>query len=366
MRIQLLIFPIMVLLVVIYIYYRIWHILPFGHLMKWCTTLVLLLPVGLFFGYMTARSENSSLWVNQIVSIVGTSWMIILLYLLMTFFVIDIARLFIPAIRPWFVNSLYGTIGITTFIVITFVGGNLWYHHKVRVPLKIQIDKPLKPIKVIGISDLHLGYTIGKKELSKWVDMINQEKPDIILIAGDLIDSNIVPVEQEKMYEELSKLNAPLGVYVSLGNHDYYADNNKSESFIKKAGIRLLKDEAVLVNDAFYVVGRDDRTNEVNRKSVVELTNGLDHSKPILLMDHQPYHLDRTETAGVDFQLSGHTHRGQIFPINIVTDYVYEKSHGYLKKGNTHIYVSSGIGLWGGKFRIGTQSEYLVLEISGK
>ena len=143
-------------------------------------------------------------------------------------------------------------------------------------------------------------------------------------------------------------------------------DNNKSESFIKKAGIRLLKDEAVLVNDAFYVVGRDDRTNEVNRKSVVELTNGLDHSKPILLMDHQPYHLDRTEAAGVDFQLSGHTHRGQIFPINIVTDYVYEKSHGYLKKGNTHIYVSSGIGLWGGKFRIGTQSEYLVLEISGK
>ena len=148
-NVPILIFPIMVLLVVIYIYYRIWHILPFGHLMKWCTTLVLLLPVGLFFGYMTARSENSSLWVNQIVSIVGTSWMIILLYLLMTFFVIDIARLFIPAIRPWFVNSLYGTIGITTFIVITFVGGNLWYHHKVRVPLNIQIDKPLKPIKVI-------------------------------------------------------------------------------------------------------------------------------------------------------------------------------------------------------------------------
>jgi len=366
MRLQFLTFPILVLLAVIYIYYRIWHILPFSHLLKWLVTLALLLPVGMFFGYMGARSDNTSLWVNQVASIVSTSWMIILLYLLMTFIVTDIARLFIPAIRPWFSNSLYGTLGIAGFLIVVFVGGNLWYHHKVRVPLNIQIEKPLKPMKVIGISDLHLGYTIGKKELSKWVDMINEEKPDLVLIAGDLIDSNIVPVEKEKMYEELSRLNATYGVYASLGNHDYYADNEKSESFIKKAGIRGLKDEAVLVNDAFYVVGRDDRTNDVNRKSVAELTKDLDHSKPILLMDHQPYHLDRTAAAGVDFQLSGHTHRGQIFPINLVTDMVYEKSHGYIQKGNTHIYVSSGIGLWGGKFRIGTQSEYLVLEISGK
>ena len=356
----------MVLLAVIYIYYRIWHVLPFSHLLKWATTLILFMPVCLFFGYMAYRSTNTSLWINQVISTVGTSWMIILLYLLMIFLVTDIARLLIPAIRPWFINSHYGTIGITVFLIITFVGGNLWYHHKVRVPLNIQIEKPMSPIKVVGISDLHLGYTIGKQELSQWVDIINEEKPDMILIAGDLIDSNIIPVEQQKMYEELSRLNAPLGIYACLGNHDYYADNDKSETFIQKAGIRLLKDESILVNNAFYVVGRDDRTNDVNRKSVIELTKDLDHTKPILLMDHQPYLLDRTEVAGVDFQLSGHTHRGQIFPINLVTDMVYEKSHGYIQKGKSHIYVTSGIGLWGGKFRIGTQSEYLVLEMSGK
>ncbi len=366
MRIQFLIFPIIVLLAIIYIYYRIWNILPFNHLMKWITTMLLLIPVGMFFCFMAFRSYNSSLWVNQIVSTVGTSWMIILLYMLMTFMAIDIVRLLIPAIRPWFINNIYTTISITAFLIITFVGGNLWYHHKVRVPLTIHIDKPLKPMKVVGISDLHLGYTIGKKELSKWVDMINREKPDVVLIAGDLIDSNIVPVEQEKMHEELRRLNAPLGVYAILGNHDYYANNIKSESFVRNAGIRLLKDEAMLVDSAFYVVGRDDRSNDMKRKSVVELTKDLDHTKPILLMDHQPYQLDSTEVAGVDFQLSGHTHRGQIFPINLITDRVYEKSHGYLQENNTHIYVSSGIGLWGGKFRIGTQSEYLVLEISGK
>lgn len=356
----------MILLVVIYIYTRIWQILPFSNLTKSLITVALFIPVGLFFGYMTSRGDVTAYWVNQMVSIVSTSWMIILLYLFMIFLVTDIARLFIPAIRPWFTNSLYGTLGIATLVVVIFVSGNLWYHHKVRVPLTIQIDKPLKPMKVIGISDLHLGYTIGKNELSKWVDMINEEKPDMVLIAGDLIDSNIVPVEQQKMYEELRKLNAPMGVYACLGNHDYYADNEKSEQFVKKAGIVPLKDEAILVNDAFYVVGRDDRTNDEHRKSIIELTKDLDHTKPIIVMDHQPYHLDRAAAAGVDFQLSGHTHQGQIFPINMVTNYVYEKSHGYIQKDNTHIYVSSGIGLWGGKFRIGTQSEYLVLGISGK
>ena len=366
MRLQFLIFPFMMLIAVVYIYYRIWHILPFSSLIKWLVTLALLLPVGLFFGYMSSRSDNASLWVNQLFSIVSTSWLIILLYLLMTFLITDIARLCIPAIRPWFTNSLYGTIGIAAFIIITFVGGNLWYHHKVRVPLDIKIDKPLKPIKVVGISDLHLGYTIGKSEVGKWVDMINAEKPDVVLIAGDIVDSNIVPVEQEKMYEELSRLNARFGVYACLGNHDYFADAEKSESFIQKAGIRLLKDEALLVNDEFYIVGRDDRSNDINRKSVSELVKDLDSSKPILLLDHQPYHLERTEAAGIDFQLSGHTHRGQVFPISWVTDAIYEKSWGYLQKGKTHIYVSSGIGLWGGKFRIGTQSEYLVMEMAGQ
>ena len=157
MRFQFMLFPVLVLLVVIYIYYRIWHILPMSQLMKWLVTLTLLLPIGLFFAYMSSRNDNASLWVNQVFSIVSTSWMIILLYLLMTFLVTDIARLCIPTIRPWFNNSWVGTLGILAFIVITFLGGNLWYHHKVRVPLNIKIDKLMNPIKLVGISDLHLG-----------------------------------------------------------------------------------------------------------------------------------------------------------------------------------------------------------------
>ena len=117
--------------------------------------------------------------------------------------------------------------------------------------------------------------------------------------------------------------------------------------------------------DQLYIIGRDDESNP-QRKSLSQLTAGLDRSKPILLLDHQPHHLEQAQQAGIDFQLSGHTHRGQVFPINLIVDRMYERSHGYHRRGHTQYYVSSGIGIWGGKYRIGTQSEYVVIQLSGR
>ena len=128
-----------------------------------------------------------------------------------------------------------------------------------------------------------------------------------------------------------------------------------------KTKINLLRDSSVLIDDSFYLVGRDDRTN-INRKSLKELIENLDKTKPILVLDHQPYHLEESEINQVDIQFSGHTHQGQIWPISLLTNALFEKSHGYLKKGNTHYYVSSGIGIWGGRYRIGTYSEYVVID----
>jgi predicted MPP superfamily phosphohydrolase len=150
-----------------------------------------------------------------------------------------------------------------------------------------------------------------------------------------------------------------------MGNHDYIANANRTIPFIKSTGIHLLRDEAILVDSAIYIVGRDDRSNP-HRKPIKEILKGLNTNKPLILLDHQPYHLEEAANAGVDFQFSGHTHRGQVFPINLITDAIYEKSHGYLKKGNTNIYVSSGLGIWGGKFRIGSQSEYVVINLQGR
>jgi hypothetical protein len=246
--------------------------------------------------------------------------------------------------------------------------------------------KVTRPLKLVLMSDLHLGYHNGRQEFAKWVDKVNAEQPDLVLIGGDIIDISVRPLIEEGVAEEFLRLKAP--VYACLGNHEYYSGEPRAQQFYLDAGIHLLRDSVVTLPDYgnLTIIGRDDRTN-VGRKSVAELVptpnpsrgeGGLDtlstaeaNQTPLpsggvgggflLLLDHQPYHLERTAAAGVDFQFSGHTHYGQVWPISWIEDAIYECAYGSLTKGNTRIYVSSGIGIWGGKFRIGTQSEYVVL-----
>jgi predicted MPP superfamily phosphohydrolase len=161
------------------------------------------------------------------------------------------------------------------------------------------------------------------------------------------------------MAEVFHQVKAP--IYACLGNHEYFSGEPAAQRFYEEAGIHLLRDTAVVVDD-LYIIGRDDRTNR-HRKALTDIMRHADKSKYTILLDHQPYHLEEAEQESVDFQFSGHTHRGQIWPISWITDAVYECSFGPWQRGNTHYYVSSGLGLWGGKYRIGTQSEYVVVTI---
>ncbi|MEN9919446.1 MAG: hypothetical protein RL662_1882 [Bacteroidota bacterium] len=254
---------------------------------------------------------------------------------------------------------------IAGFIGLLMLCGYLKYRTKERVELTLTINKvgeKQKVLKVVALSDMHLGYTIGKAELDKWVELINREQADIILIGGDIIDSSIRPVNDANMAESFRHIDSKYGIYAVLGNHEYISGSEESVKFYSDAGINLLRDNSVLIDNTFYVVGRDDKMNS-DRQTVAQLTESLDKSKPVFLLDHQPFHLEEAQNNGVDFQLSGHTHRGQIWPMSLITDLIYEKSYGYIKKGDANIYVSSGMGIWGGKFRIGTQSEYVVVNI---
>ncbi|MDR2413506.1 MAG: metallophosphoesterase, partial [Odoribacteraceae bacterium] len=121
-------------------------------------------------------------------------------------------------------------------------------------------------------------------------------------------------------------------------------------------------DSVAGVDNAFYLVGRDDRQNP-RRAALRALTDTLERSRPVIVLDHQPARLDEAVDAGVDLQLSGHTHEGQVWPVSWITHRVFELARGYKQKGNTRFYVSSGIGLWGGKFRVGTRSEYVVIHL---
>ncbi len=358
-----LVFWVLPLVAIVYLAWHIWMILPFS---GWWKTAIIVLGVCSFlllFLSVARKFDTLPLSLAQWSYEIGTSSIMVMLYLVMLFLVLDLGRLMHLVPRSLVYHNWQSALVIFVMIFGIFLYGNLHYKNKVRVPLELKTSKPLsREYRAVMLSDLHLGYHNPRQEFARWVDMINAEKPDFILVAGDIIDGSMRPLLEEKMAEEFHRLKAP--VYACLGNHEYYAGEPRAQQFYKDAGIHLLIDEAATIDSCIVIVGRDDRTN-MRRKPVKDLVNGLVNvqSPYIIVLDHQPYNLDRSEAAGVDFQLSGHTHRGQVWPISWITDYIYECSWGSHQRGSTQYYVSSGIGIWGGKFRIGTQSEYVVATI---
>ena len=346
-----------------YIAWHVWVMLPLSALWKSVIIAVGVLSFAMLFLNFRRAFDGMPLSVAQMSYEVGTSSIIVLLYLVMIFLLLDLGRLVHLVPKSFMYHNGYTALGIFVLLLGIFIYGNLHYNNKVRVPLEMTSQKPLpREYKIVMASDLHIGYHNPRKELARWVDMINAENPDFILIAGDIIDGSMRPVLEERMAEEFHRLKAP--VYACLGNHEFYSGVPGAKQFYKDAGIHLLIDEAAVIDSSIVIIGRDDRTN-MRRKPIKELVTNTRHLSPntqyyTIVLDHQPYNLDRAEAAGVDFQLSGHTHRGQVWPISWITDRVYECSWGSHQRGNTQFYVSSGIGIWGGKFRIGTQSEYVV------
>ena len=356
------IFMVLPLLAVVYIGWHVWVLMPLARLWRTLILLVLLACFLLLFLNFGRKFETLPLPLAQAAYEVGTSSIIIMLYLVMVFLVLDLGRLVHLVPRSLLYHNWQSAIFLFVLIFAIFLYGNLHYYNKVRVPLDLKSSKHLpKEYKVVMLSDLHLGYHNPRKELARWVDMINAEQPDFILIAGDIIDGSMRPLLEERMAEEFHRLKAP--VYACLGNHEFYAGHSEAKEFYKEAGIHLLIDEIATIDSSIVIIGRDDRTN-MRRKPIKDLVMATTlHSPYTIVLDHQPYNLDRAEAAGVDFQLSGHTHRGQVWPISWITDHIYECSWGSHQRGLTQFYISSGIGIWGGKFRIGTQSEYVVATI---
>ena len=356
------VFMVLPILAFVYIAWHVWAILPLAAKWKALIILVALLCFLLLFFDLRGRLDSYPLPLAKVLYEIGTSSVIIMLYLVMVFLVLDAGRL-IHIIPKSLVHANWQmAAGIFVFLFGVFLYGHLHYINKVREPLELKSSKLLpREYKVVMASDLHLGYHNTRKDLARWVNLMNAENPDFILIAGDIIDMSVRPLVEEGMAEEFRRLKAP--VYACLGNHEYYSGEPRAKQFYHDAGIRLLIDSVAVVDNTILIIGRDDRMN-FQRKPLEDLMASVDSSHPFtILLDHQPYHLDQTEKAGIDFQLSGHTHRGQVWPITWITDAIYEKSWGSCRRGNTQYYISSGLGIWGGKFRIGSQSEYIVATI---
>ena len=347
----------LILALTAYLCWHLWRITPLGWPLK-------LTVVALFLLWMTSMFVSfftiDRLPVNAGVVLyeVGNTWLIAFIYLLIIFLLADVASLCHLLPESLLKDSAAGLLSVVGILTLILTLGGIHYHHKYREELTLTTTKPLQqPLTIVLASDLHIGYHNRKAELARWVDLINAEQPDLVLFGGDIIDRSLRPVLEGNYAEEFHRIQAP--VFTVLGNHEYFSDLRQATRFFEEAGIHLLKD-SVAHFKGVDIIGRNDRMAR-RRAPLSDLAADTHGFR--LLLDHQPYQLEEAEQAAIDFQFSGHTHRGQIWPISWITDALYEKSWGHHQRGNTRYYISSGLGIWGPKIRIGTRSEYLVLHL---
>ncbi|MEN6391782.1 MAG: metallophosphoesterase [Syntrophomonas sp.] len=256
--------------------------------------------------------------------------------------------------------SRVGLGAIAVLVCILFYGSwNAW--HPVIQPYELNIAKKVsgdKDLHVVMVSDLHLGTIVNRERLSNMVGLINQRNPDMVVLAGDVVDGDMEPFKEQQMDDVLAQLKPKLGTFMVLGNHD--GRSGEEITHLLADGITVLRDQYQLVDGRFYVIGRDNRGFQPSSKAKIALTQvmaGINQEKPIILIDHNPSNLDEALTSGVDLQLSGHTHQGQMFPNNFITANMYEVDWGYLKKERLQVVVSTGIGTWGPPIRVGNTPE---------
>ncbi|MET3752245.1 putative MPP superfamily phosphohydrolase [Blautia caecimuris] len=313
---------------------------------------------------------------------ISNYWLGILLYLILAVLMADAICFLLFLITKRRLKCRTAAAGGICAVVV--LGLSAWGAYNARIiqvtPYEITVNKDggrLENLNVVLAADLHLGYNIGTAHMMQMVDKINEQNADIVVFAGDIFDNEYEALDDpEELIAVLQKIQSKYGVYACYGNHDVeekilagftFGGNKKKESsiqmdeFLERAGIHLLQDEAVLIDDSFYLYGRPDAQRPgrgINmRKTAAELMGELDTEKPVIVIDHEPKELQELADAGVDIDLCGHTHDGQMFPANLITALMWENSYGYLKKDHMHTIVTSGVGLFGPNMRVGTIAE---------
>lgn len=325
------------------------------------------------FSYIIAMISNKyfSYRLTDLFSLIGSYWLVLMMYAILTFPLISLLNYILKKLS-YFSYELYKfeTISLVFLFFILLIIGNYNAKHSYIKSFNIELEnkKLEEPLNIVMVSDIHLGNIVKNNRLKNMVIEINELNPDIIIIAGDIIDSHITPFINNNMAEEFSKLKSKYGTFAVLGNHDILTKSeDKIVSILSENAVTVLRDEAVLINDSFYIIGRDDISieslNNTPRSLLSDLTINLDKSKPLLLIDHNPKYIKESLDNNIDLQLSGHTHKGQITPGNLVTNKLFDIDYGYLKKDNLNIVVSSGYGTWGPPIRIGSKSEIVQINL---
>lgn len=227
-------------------------------------------------------------------------------------------------------------------------------NYEIEVPQKAS---SLNSLRIAFVSDFHLHERVPRDFVRKFARKIAEINPDILLFGGDILEGN--GGRTGNFEAMLRNIQPKYGFYAVPGNHDRIGDYNNN--FFTRSGIILLRDSVVEEKKLFYLAGRKDMYEE--RKSAADLLKNIPGDLPVIMIDHRPTELDEISNTSTDISFSGHTHHGQLFPINLFTRRVYELDYGYMKKKRTHSFVSSGIRLWGFPVRTTGKSEIMVVDV---
>ena len=315
---------------------------------------------------------------SEVLIWIGSIWLGMMFYLFLELAILDLLR-FGNAYLQFFpekINVNYEkTKQVTAFFLIIIaisinIAGYINSINPVLTNLNIIIEKKvnsLKSLNVVMVSDIHLGTIISNSRLTRLVDSINKLNPDIVLFAGDIVDEDITPVIVNNLGDILKNIKSKYGTYAVTGNHEYIGGVDAADKYLNEHNIIVIRDSKVKIDNSFYIVGREDISSKYmmnkERKSLNKIMVDIEKSYPVIMLDHQPYELSNAVKNGVDLQLSGHTHNGQIWPLNYITDKIFEIGRGYKKIENTHFYVSNGFGTWGPPIRVGSRPEIVSINV---
>ncbi len=355
-----------------YIFVRGYQAIPAKRSWRIPYILFFILELLLFFtGYFFHDELADEVFIP--IMYICNTWYVASLYITFSLLCLEVIRLSLrlwKRLPSWFVENK-DKIKLGLFFLIPLAVGLLLVegYQRVAYPVvrHVHITIPKETpgrdsLRVVMMSDLHIGEIIGKKMVQRYVTLSNEQNPDMVVLVGDIMDYESRFAEQAHIEDDLKQLQAALGTYLVYGNHEYRANRHAKYKWLKKTGATLLVDSVVMPDSTFYLIGRDDYINK-KRKTLRSLVKDIDPAKPSIVLDHQPWAFAETAMNKIDLGLHGHTHNGQLWPYPLLMKAVYEKAYGYYRKGNTQYYVSSGIGIAGLPYRVGTVSELVVLHI---
>ena len=344
------------------------------------TALGLFMSLMVFVPIMIRQSERFGLEVlARFMSYIGYLWMGLLFIYISLSILIDIYRLAVWLSGRVFrleISGIMPSAKLSFFLPVVFAlaigvygyfeAGAVRTEHLVIKTTKM--PKAKSRFRIVQISDVHLGLIVGEERLRKIIKEIRSAAPDILVSTGDLVDGQLDGLNG--LAELLGEIKAPYGKFAIPGNHEYYAGFDQSAEFIRESGFRLLKGEAVAIPDIMNVAGVDDpaarRFGLFTGIPEMNIFSTLDPEQFTLLLKHKPV-IDEVSLGMFDLQLSGHTHRGQIFPFKFIVQLYFPRISGYFHlKGDSHLYVSRGTGTWGPPIRFLSTPEVTVIDLVGE